>query len=259
MISPVSAYRPYAFSYYSPARLRAAVQGQVAQSNNVPGATQTSQSAQMAQAQATPRAGAALTAQKPAQPGVPVQPVNPTTAIDPGETQPLNLGIPLREGADPVEMAVRMRIQYDTPNPSQTENPADALTKDDGKAVGAESVQQAAEEGRCETCEKRKYQDGSNDMSVSFQTPTHIDPNQAASTVRGHEMEHVSHEQNKAQLNDRKVVSQSVTLHTDICPECGKTYISGGTTRTVTAADNQQQAQQQQQEREERQPFSAVA
>ena len=50
-------------------------------------------------------------------------------------------------------------------------------------------------------------------------------------------MEHVVHEQAKARKEDRKVVSQSVTLHTDICPECGKTYVSGGETRTVTKAN----------------------
>ena len=52
-------------------------------------------------------------------------------------------------------------------------------------------------------------------------------------------------EQAKAQQEDRKVVSQSVTYHTDICPECGKTYVSGGTTRTVTKANTDNQAQQQ--------------
>lgn len=36
----------------------------------------------------------------------------------------------------------------------------------------------------------------------------------------------------------RKVVSQTVAYYTGICPECGKFYVSGGTTRTVTAADN---------------------
>ena len=55
-------------------------------------------------------------------------------------------------------------------------------------------------------------------------------------------MEHVFHEQSKAEREDRKVVSQSVTLHTDICPECGKVYVSGGTTRTVTKADNEPEA-----------------
>ena len=56
--------------------------------------------------------------------------------------------------------------------------------------------------------------------------------------MRGHELEHVAHEQAKAQREDRKVVSQTVALHTDICPECGRVYVSGGTTRTVTKADN---------------------
>ena len=52
----------------------------------------------------------------------------------------------------------------------------------DGKsAQGAESAQEALEEGECETCESRKYQDGSDDMGVSFQTPTNIKPEQAAS------------------------------------------------------------------------------
>ena len=108
---------------------------------------------------------------------------------------------------------------------------------EDGDSMGAEAVQDALKDGECETCEKRKYQDGSDDMSVSFQTPTNIKPEQVASAVRGHEMEHVVHEQAKARKEDRKVVSQSVTLHTDICPECGKTYVSGGETRTVTKAN----------------------
>jgi ribosomal protein L32 len=76
-------------------------------------------------------------------------------------------------------------------------------------------------------------------MGVSFQTPTRIAPEQVASAVRGHEMEHVVREQAKARREDRRVVSQSVTIHTDICPECGKTFVSGGTTRTVTAASRE--------------------
>lgn len=112
---------------------------------------------------------------------------------------------------------------------------------EDGEdAQGAESAQEAMEEGECETCEKRKYQDGSDDMGVSFKTPTNIKPEQAASAVRGHEMEHVVREQAKAKREGREVVSQTVTMHTGICPECGKAYVSGGTTQTVTraAADN---------------------
>ena len=136
----------------------------------------------------------------------------------------------------------------------------------DGKpAQGAESAQEALEEGECQTCEERKYQDGSDDMGVSFQTPTNIKPEQAASAVRGHEMEHVYREQAKADREGRKVVSQSVTMHTEICPECGKSYVSGGTTRTVTKADTDSAAQQQdlarqnEEEQKTRTPFSAVA
>lgn len=103
-------------------------------------------------------------------------------------------------------------------------------------ALGVKSAQDALEEGECQTCEQRKYQDGSDDMGVSFQTPTNIKPEQAASAVRGHEMEHVYRERAKAEREDRDVVSQNVTMHTEICPECGKSYVSGGTTQTVTRA-----------------------
>ena len=137
---------------------------------------------------------------------------------------------------------------------------------EDGKPVqGAKSAQEALEEGECQTCEERKYQDGSDDMGVSYQTPTNIKPEQAASAVRGHEMEHVYREQAKADREGRKVVSQSVTMHTEICPECGKSFVSGGTTHTVTKADTDNAAQQQdlarqnQEEQKMRPPFSAVA
>ena len=129
--------------------------------------------------------------------------------------------------------------------------------------LGAESAQDALEKGECETCEKRKYQDGSDDMGVSYQTPTNIKPEQAASAVRGHEMEHVYREQAKADREGRKVVSQSVTMHSEICPECGKSFVSGGTTRTVTKAETDNAAQQEDRQNEEeektRTPFSAVA
>ena len=96
-------------------------------------------------------------------------------------------------------------------------------------------------EYECQTCKNRKYQDGSDDSGVSYQTPTKISPEQAASAVRGHEMEHVTRNQAKAEREDREVVFQTVTLHSAICPECGKPYISGGTTRTVTRPDSQEE------------------
>lgn len=92
----------------------------------------------------------------------------------------------------------------------------------------------------CQTCKNRKYQDGSDDPGVSFKSPTRLDPDKAAVSVRAHENEHVTREQAKAQRTGRKVVSQSVTYHSSICPECGRVYTSGGTTRTVTKAQVEQ-------------------
>lgn len=115
------------------------------------------------------------------------------------------------------------------------------------------------EEGECQTCKERKYQDGSNDPGVSFKTPTNIAPEAAASAVRGHEQEHVSREQSKAQQEGREVVSQSVTIHTAICPECGKVYVSGGTTRTTTRAEKAAQMYQQQQQEQTPSLFQSVA
>jgi hypothetical protein len=88
---------------------------------------------------------------------------------------------------------------------------------------------------RCETCENRKYQDDSDDNTVSFQTPQNLSPNEAFQKVMAHEMEHVRNETFDANNEDREVISQSVTINTGICPECGRTYVSGGTTRTVTS------------------------
>lgn len=83
----------------------------------------------------------------------------------------------------------------------------------------------------CETCKNRKYQDGSDEM-VSFKSAAHISPDAAASRVRSHEQEHVSNAYKKAAQNNGEVVSCNVAIHTAVCPECGRTYVSGGTTST---------------------------
>lgn len=103
--------------------------------------------------------------------------------------------------------------------------------------TGVEDTQKTMNDAECKTCKERKYQDGSDDPGVSFKTPTHIDPGQASSAVRGHELEHVVRERAQAQKDGRRVISQSVTMQTGICPECGRVYTAGGVTRTVTAAD----------------------
>ena len=89
----------------------------------------------------------------------------------------------------------------------------------------------------CETCRKRRYQDDSNDSGVSFQSPTRLDPAVAGARVRGHEMEHVRREKAKADKDGRRIVSQTVQIKTDICEECGKIYVAGGLTRTVSRID----------------------
>ncbi|MBI9011883.1 MAG: hypothetical protein JEZ08_06590 [Clostridiales bacterium] len=86
----------------------------------------------------------------------------------------------------------------------------------------------------CETCANRTYVDGSDDPGVSFKSPGKIDPKVSASVVMSHELEHVSNEQASANAENREIVSQSVSLHASICPECGVSYIAGGETRTVT-------------------------
>lgn len=83
----------------------------------------------------------------------------------------------------------------------------------------------------CQTCKNRKYKDGSDEM-VSFKSPTRISPESAAAAVRAHEQEHVSNAYNKAAQKNGKVIAASVSIHTAVCPECGRTYISGGTTHT---------------------------
>lgn len=50
-------------------------------------------------------------------------------------------------------------------------------------------------------------------------------------------MEHVANEQASAKSKDKDVISQSVSLQTSVCPECGRTYVSGGTTKTTTKSE----------------------
>ncbi|MGN1303714.1 MAG: hypothetical protein ACI4YB_01635 [Oscillospiraceae bacterium] len=90
----------------------------------------------------------------------------------------------------------------------------------------------------CQTCKNRRYQDQSDDPGVSFQTASHIDPSAAYSAVRAHENEHVARNKTQAEQHGQKIAYQTVTIHRAICPECGRSYVSGGVTHTVTKADN---------------------
>lgn len=99
----------------------------------------------------------------------------------------------------------------------------------DGLSVSKTGRKSSPEE--CETCSERKYQDGSNE-NVSYKAASHISPEAAGSAVRAHEGEHVSNAYSKASEQNGKVISASVSIHTAVCPECGRTYVSGGTTNT---------------------------
>lgn len=98
-----------------------------------------------------------------------------------------------------------------------------------GKNPRGEYVKANGEE--CQTCKNRKYQDGSDEM-VSFKSAAHISPTAAGTAVRAHEQEHVANAYDKAAKNNGKVLNASVSIKTAICPECGRTYVAGGETRT---------------------------
>lgn len=86
---------------------------------------------------------------------------------------------------------------------------------------------------KCETCSERKYQDGSNETDVSFKAPGHISPSASAATVMSHEREHVSNAFQSAGKNNGQVMAATVSLKHEICPECGRSYVSGGQTNTM--------------------------
>lgn len=132
-----------------------------------------------------------------------------------------------------VDFSIKQNAGFDQYIPGKTK---DALQND---RIGVKNSSQSGDvqsSASCQTWSKRRYQDGSNDMGVSFKSPTHIAPGNAAAAVAAHENEHVVRAKAKASEENREVISQSVQIYTAVCPECGKAYVSGGKTRTVTAS-----------------------
>lgn len=123
-------------------------------------------------------------------------------------------------------------------NPDQVSPVEKAKGVDAASAVDDKAVDKTEPGYKCQTCANRKYQDGS-DENVSFKSATNISPEAAASAVRGHEQEHVANAYEKAEKGNGKVISATVQIHTSCCPECGKTYVSGGTTRTQIKYSNE--------------------
>lgn len=147
----------------------------------------------------------------------------------PGEEAVLVMApeIPGRENGDP---AVR-----DVPGISGTEKSKEIP----GDPDSVKKPGRASSPKECKTCKERKYQDGSNE-NVSFKSAQHISPTSAGARVRAHEGEHVANAYNKAQEDGGKVIQASVSIHTAICPECGRTYVSGGTTHTKISYPNEE-------------------
>ncbi len=108
----------------------------------------------------------------------------------------------------------------DRVTPINTDNTIDSASK----------VKPATE---CKTCENRKYVDGSNEADVSFKTPGVIKPEEAYAKVSAHERQHVSNAIAKGSKPGAKLISASVALKMSVCPECGRTYVAGGTTTTT--------------------------
>ena len=106
---------------------------------------------------------------------------------------------------------------------------------DGGKAKSVEP------KGECHTCNSRKYVDKSSDSSVSYQTPTKLNPQTAALAVGAHEREHVTNERAKADREGREIVNQTVSIKYGVCPECSKMYPTGGTTRTQSVKSDDEE------------------
>ncbi|GHV41171.1 hypothetical protein FACS189490_07560 [Clostridia bacterium] len=139
----------------------------------------------------------------------------------------MDLQINPAQPLSPPQVQKPTRPAVPPPGATQTE------LKTDGYSDGEIKSLKASGKIECQTCANRTYVDGSDDAGVSFKTPTKLSPSQAATAVLSHEGEHVSRESAKAS-QEGKVASSSVTIFHSICPECGRSYVSGGVTRTQT-------------------------
>ncbi len=114
-------------------------------------------------------------------------------------------------------------------------NPMDHGTVNNSSESVAKMKKFRSTPEECETCKNRKYQDGSDENDVSFKTPGHISVASAPSQVMAHEQQHVANAYEKAEKGEGRVLQASVQIKTAVCPECGRTYVSGGETTTRIA------------------------
>lgn len=112
-----------------------------------------------------------------------------------------------------------------------------SVSADKTEASG-KRTEKAEKKGECQTCKERKYVDGSDEGNVSFKAPGHIAPEASAGAVMSHEKEHVANARREGSKPGNELVSATVSIKTAICPECGRSYVAGGTTRTLIKYGN---------------------
>ncbi len=164
--------------------------------------------------------------------------IEPSAAASSAQEQPAGAASSRQERHDGAGAAGRGHSS-DAGQTAAQGMPGVAQESEDGRVIirnpGESTEKQAGKKSspaECETCKNRKYKDGSDEGDVSFKAAAHIDPKSAAARVRSHEQEHVSYAYQKAEKNNGKVVACNVSIHTAVCSECGRTYVSGGTTAT---------------------------
>ncbi|MBR1443303.1 MAG: hypothetical protein IJ583_07205 [Firmicutes bacterium] len=116
------------------------------------------------------------------------------------------------------------------------------LTKEQEEQLSSAEIKNLKKSGKveCETCKNRKYQDGSDDSGVSYQTPTNISPEESEAKVMAHEREHVVRNAAAARKEGGTAIS-TVTTQKAVCPECGRIYTAGGLTKTTTRTDKEKE------------------
>lgn len=144
---------------------------------------------------------------------------------------------------------ISMNSPYATYNPYSADAVSYGSTaqkSSDAEKNEAFGVERKSSPEECQTCKERKYKDGS-DENVSFKSAAHISPEAAGAKVRAHESEHVANAYSNAAKDGGEVVNASVSIHTDVCPECGRTFVSGGTTNTMIKYSDESNPYQQNQ------------
>ena len=116
---------------------------------------------------------------------------------------------------------------YTYPVNIYTGNQLSPVADEESKKIGRTSSPE-----ECETCKNRRYQDGSDEM-VSFKTPGKISPEESFAKVSAHEQEYVTNAIAEGSKPGKELISANVSLKTAMCPECGRAYVAGGTTRTM--------------------------